>query len=155
MTHDEKLTALKAMVGGSDTDEVLSAYLNLAGGKIIAKAYPYKSEVTEVPADSFTAVTPTMSFAVDTSALKYYDSGSFAKSVSANVTSNTSVTATGFMEGMEEFYREYVEPTMAQMAADMRRQADKNEQTIVQIGNRTVSDAVTTQQKANGFVFAK
>jgi len=48
MTHDEKLTALKAMVGGSDTDEVLSAYLN--GGKIIAKAYPYKSEVTEVPA---------------------------------------------------------------------------------------------------------
>ena len=106
-------------------------------------------------ADSFTAVTPTMSFAVDTSALKYYDSGSFAKSVSANVTSNTSVTATGFTEGMEEFYREYVEPTMAQMAADMRRQADKNEQTIVQIGNRTVSDAVTTQQKANGFVFAK
>lgn len=49
MTHDEKLTALKAMVGGSDTDEVLSAYLNLAGGKIIAKAYPYNSEVTEVP----------------------------------------------------------------------------------------------------------
>lgn len=106
-------------------------------------------------ADSFTAVTPTMSFAVDTSALKYYDSGSFAKSVSANVTSNTSVTATGFMEGMEEFYREYVEPTMAQMAADMRRQADKQEQTIVQIGNRTVSDAVTTQRKANGYVFAR
>ena len=50
MTHDEKLTALKAMVGGSDTDEVLSAYLNLAGGRIIAKAYPYNSEVTEVPA---------------------------------------------------------------------------------------------------------
>lgn len=50
MTHDEKLTALKAMVGGSDTDEVLSAYLNLAGGKILAKAYPYNSEVTEVPA---------------------------------------------------------------------------------------------------------
>lgn len=50
MTHDERLTALKAMVGGSDTDEVLSAYLNLAGGKIIAKAYPYNSEVTEVPA---------------------------------------------------------------------------------------------------------
>lgn len=50
MTQDEMLTALKAMVGGSDTDEVLSAYLNLAGGKIIAKAYPYNSEVTEVPA---------------------------------------------------------------------------------------------------------
>ena len=41
MTESEKLTALKAMVGGSDTDEVLSTYLMLAGRKIIAKAYPY------------------------------------------------------------------------------------------------------------------
>lgn len=49
MTADEKLTALKAMVGGSDTDEVLSTYLTLAGSKIIAKAYPYKTDVTEVP----------------------------------------------------------------------------------------------------------
>ena len=50
MTDAEKLTALKAMVGGSDTDEVLSTYLSLAGSKIIAKAYPYKTDVTEVPA---------------------------------------------------------------------------------------------------------
>ena len=106
-------------------------------------------------ADSFTAITPTMSFAVDTSALKYYNSGSFAKSVSANVTSNTAVTAVGFKEGMEEFYREYLEPTMVQMATDVRRQADKNEQTIVQIGNKTISDAVATQQKANGFAFVR
>ena len=106
-------------------------------------------------ADSFTSVTPTMSFAVDTSALRYYDSNSFAKTMSANVVSTASVTATGFKEGMEEFYREYVEPTMAQMAADMRRQADKPEQTVVQIGNRTVTDAVTTQQRANGYAFAK
>lgn len=106
-------------------------------------------------ADSFTNVSPTMGFAVDTSALKYYDSNSFARSVSATVSTNSSVTATGFVEGMEEFYREYVQPTMAQMAADMRRQADKPEQTIVQIGNRTVSDAVTTQQRANGYVFAR
>lgn len=50
MNQDEKLKALKAMIGGSDTDEVLSTYLNLAGRKIIAKAYPYNSEITEVPA---------------------------------------------------------------------------------------------------------
>lgn len=49
MTDVEKLAVLKGMVGGSDTDEVLSAYLTLAGGKILAKAYPYNSEVTEVP----------------------------------------------------------------------------------------------------------
>ena len=50
MTQEEKLTALKAMVGSSDSDEVLSAYLKLAGGKIIAKAFPYQNDVTEVPA---------------------------------------------------------------------------------------------------------
>ena len=105
--------------------------------------------------NSFTSVNPTMSFAVDTSALRYYDSNSFAKTMSANVVSTASVTATGFKEGMEEFYREYVEPTMAQMAADMRRQADKPEQTVVQIGNRVVNDAVTTQKRANGYAFAK
>lgn len=50
MTEDEKLIILKAMVGDSDSDEVLSAYLKLAGRKIIARAYPYDPHVTDVPA---------------------------------------------------------------------------------------------------------
>ena len=104
-------------------------------------------------ANTFTDIQPTMSFAVDTSALKYYDSDSFAKTVSANVSSNSNITAVGFKEAMEEFYEEYVEPTVTQMAEDMRRQADKKEQTVVQIGNRTITDAVTTQQNANGYRF--
>ena len=49
MTQTEKLTLLKAMVGGSDTEEVLLAYLDIAGHKIINRAYPYTQEVTEVP----------------------------------------------------------------------------------------------------------
>ena len=49
MTQEEKLTTLRAMVGGSDTDEVLSTYLLIAGRKIIARAYPYKYDVVEVP----------------------------------------------------------------------------------------------------------
>lgn len=49
MTDTEKLTYLRAMVGGSDTDEVLSTYLVIAGKKIIARAYPYDDTVTEVP----------------------------------------------------------------------------------------------------------
>lgn len=49
MTQEEKLVALKAMVGGSDTDEVLSTYLNIAGSKIIDRAFPFSSDVTEVP----------------------------------------------------------------------------------------------------------
>lgn len=50
MTQEEKLTALKSMVGNSDPDEVLSTYLDFAGSKILAKAYPYQNDVTEVPA---------------------------------------------------------------------------------------------------------
>lgn len=50
MTQEEKLTALKVMVGSSDSDEVLSTYLTFAGSKIIAKAYPYQNDITEVPA---------------------------------------------------------------------------------------------------------
>ncbi len=106
-------------------------------------------------ANSFTSVSPTMRFAVDTSALKYYSSDSFAQSVSADVATHSTVTATGFKEGMEEFYREYIEPTLSQMADDMRRQADKQEQTVVQIGNRVINDVITTQKKANGYVFAR
>ena len=49
MTDAEKLAALKAMVGDSDTDEVLSTYLKMSGSKILAKAYPYNEIVTEVP----------------------------------------------------------------------------------------------------------
>ena len=49
MTQAEKLQLLEAMVGESDTEEVLLAYLNIAGSKIINRAYPYNSEVTEVP----------------------------------------------------------------------------------------------------------
>ena len=49
MTQAEKLQLLKAMVGESDTEEVLLAYLNIAGRKIIERAYPYDAEVTDVP----------------------------------------------------------------------------------------------------------
>ena len=49
MTEEQKLALLRAMIGGSDADEVLSAYLFLAGRKILARAYPYDPSVTEVP----------------------------------------------------------------------------------------------------------
>ena len=49
MTQTEKLTLLRAMVGESDTEEVLLAYLNIAGNKILNRAYPYGTEETEVP----------------------------------------------------------------------------------------------------------
>lgn len=56
---------------------------------------------------------------------------------------------------MREFYHEYVEPTLKEIATDTKRQADKKEQTIVKVGNRTINDAVTTQKAANGFSFTE
>lgn len=49
MTQAEKVKLLKAMVGESDSEEVLLAYLNIAGRKVLDRAYPYDSEIVEVP----------------------------------------------------------------------------------------------------------
>ena len=49
MTQAEKLQLLKAMVGESDPEEVLLAYLNIAGNKIINRAYPFGTDESEVP----------------------------------------------------------------------------------------------------------
>ena len=49
MKQTEKLTLLKAMVGSVDSDDVLLAYLDIAGRKILNRAYPYGTEETEVP----------------------------------------------------------------------------------------------------------
>ena len=50
MEQTEKVTLLKAMVGSSDPEDVLLAYLKIAGQKIINRAYPFDATVTEVPA---------------------------------------------------------------------------------------------------------
>ena len=49
MTQAEKVKLLTAMVGESDSEEVLLAYLDIAGRKVLDRAYPYDAEVTEVP----------------------------------------------------------------------------------------------------------
>lgn len=53
MTEVEKLTMLRVMVGQPDegdwSDAVLTSYLNIAGRKIINRAYPYDDTITEVP----------------------------------------------------------------------------------------------------------
>lgn len=55
---------------------------------------------------------------------------------------------------MRDFYRDYVEPSINRMVTATERQADKEEQTVVQIGGRTITDAVERQQSANGYKFA-
>lgn len=102
------------------------------------------------------AYAPTLALAVDTSQLSTIDNTPrLNRAVVADVQSSYSVTNEGFADHMESFYHEYVEPTLKEMAADVKRQADKNEQTIVKVGNRTITDAVETQKKANGYSFVK
>lgn len=49
MSEAEKLNKIKIMSGETDED-ILRVFLDVAGKKIIAKAYPYSSDVTKVPA---------------------------------------------------------------------------------------------------------
>lgn len=48
MTDNEKKSMLKAMTGEQD-DSVLSAYLSLAGSKVLLRAYPFNPEMVFVP----------------------------------------------------------------------------------------------------------
>lgn len=49
MTNEEKIKIVKTMIDTDDADEVLSTYLLLAGRKIISRAFPYDTDITEVP----------------------------------------------------------------------------------------------------------
>lgn len=51
MQENDKLKILKKMIETDDTDDILSTYLNIAGKKIINKAFPYSKNVIEVPDD--------------------------------------------------------------------------------------------------------
>ena len=56
---------------------------------------------------------------------------------------------------MRDFYYDFVESSINRIVVATERQADKEEKTIVQVGNRTINDAVTTQKKANGYSFTE
>ena len=95
--------------------------------------------------------------AVETSGFNSLRSGSYTNRVLAEhiyeQSSSYNHSSDSMGRTMREFYREYVEPTLKEIANDTKRQADKSEKTVVQIGNRTVTDAVIEQQEANGYSF--
>lgn len=49
MTESQKLEKLRVLSGETD-ESVLSTFLAIAGDKILERAYPFRSDVTEVPA---------------------------------------------------------------------------------------------------------
>lgn len=95
--------------------------------------------------------------AIETSGFNTLRSGSYTNKVLAEhiyeQSSSYNHSSDSMGRTMREFYREYVEPTLKEIANDTKRQADKSEKTVVQIGNRTVTDAVIEQQEANGYSF--
>lgn len=95
--------------------------------------------------------------AIETSGFNSLRSGSYTNRVLAEhiyeQSSSYNHSSDSMGRTMREFYREYVEPTLKEIANDTKRQADKSEKTVVQIGNRTVTDAVIEQQEANGYSF--
>jgi hypothetical protein len=48
MVDSAKLTMLHSITGETD-DSVLDTYLKLAADKILARAYPFRTDITEVP----------------------------------------------------------------------------------------------------------
>lgn len=51
MTTESKITLLKTMLDDSTPDDVLNAYLELAGQKVLNRLYPYRkdTEALEIP----------------------------------------------------------------------------------------------------------
>ena len=49
MTTAELLSLVNMMTDGRRTEEDMSAYLEIAGQKIIRRAFPFRSDVEEVP----------------------------------------------------------------------------------------------------------
>lgn len=66
---------------------------------------------------------------------------------------NDRISNEEWKRNMRDFYVEYVEPTLKGIANDTKRQADKKETTVVQIGNKTVAKSIREQEKANGYRF--
>lgn len=106
--------------------------------------------------NTVSSYTPTLALAVDSSQLASINtSPHLTRATIEDVQYSYKVDATNLSDGLETFYKQYIEPTLKSMAADVKRQADKDEQTIVKIGNKTITDTITAQQKANGYSFIK
>ena len=108
-----------------------------------------KSVVTDW-ADSFANVNPTMGFAVDPSALKYYRGGSFAQPVSANTSAHSMATTTDFKGDMEEFYREYIYQDVLSAMKTSGNNNNGNFEVKVYLDGKQITAAVEKRQRERG-----
>jgi hypothetical protein len=90
-----------------------------------------------------------MSMAVDTSSMRSYEPRSYAVPASGS-----SYAVEDYSDGFEEALRNVFDDyRMTQLVDDMRRQADKPEQTVLNVDGRKIAETVDNQKKANGYSF--
>lgn len=77
----------------------------------------------------------------------------YMQNASVSMSPSNVVVASGFEEAIGKVVAEQIRPLMQDIADDTKRQADKDEQVRVQIGNRDITNAITQQQRANGYSF--
>ncbi|MCB6199450.1 ImcF-related family protein, partial [Lacrimispora saccharolytica] len=77
-----------------------------------------------------------------------YTHDSISGAVQAAIVADNPLTA-----AFKEIAETVIVPAIQNVETQARRQADKNEQTIVEIGGRTITDAVREQKSRNGFSF--
>lgn len=104
---------------------------------------------------------------INDSALKEYSNNygsdftneAIVQRVTREVSTNGAVQATlnsggGLKEAIKEALDDLgITTAVSEISKNTKTQADKKEQTIVEIGGKTVTDAVTTQRNANGYSF--
>lgn len=86
-------------------------------------------------------------FSRDISVQRYTHSSIIGAVQAAIVTDNPLTAA------FKEIAETVIVPAIQNVETQAKRQADKNEQTIVEIGGRTITDAVREQKSRNGFSF--
>lgn len=120
-------------------------------------------------ADSFTDMDVNLGtrLKINDSALREYSNNygsdftneAIVQRVTREVSTNGAVQATlnsggGLKEAIKEALDDLgITTAVSEISKNTKTQADKKEQTIVEIGGKTVTDAVTTQRNANGYSF--
>ena len=77
-----------------------------------------------------------------------YTHNSISGAVQAAIVTDNPLTA-----AFREIAESVIVPAIQNVETQAKRQADKNEQTIVEIGGKTITDAVREQESRNGFSF--
>lgn len=80
--------------------------------------------------------------------IQRYTHNIMSGSVQAAITADNPITA-----AFKEIAEAVIVPAIQGVEVQAKRQADKNEQTIVEIGGKTITDAVREQKSRNGFSF--